>query len=98
MDSGNFKVWFRGSVVATKSGKPLVMYHRTASDFEKFDTTKGDLGTHFGTAEQALNLHGSEHRDGERTIPVYLSIKNPIRLKDGNFHADAVAPNFSKRN
>lgn len=93
----NFAAWFGASAVVGRGGKPLVVYHRTAADFEAFDTTRGDLGTHFGSAAQAASLLDGRMRDGERTLAVYLSIQRPIRLKDvGGFHADAVAPQLKR--
>lgn len=94
----NFDRWFKGSVIVDKRGRPLVAYHRTATDFDEFDTTRGDLGTHFGTADQAANLFGGQLRNGERTLAVFLHIENPLRLQDkGGFHADGVAPQLRRK-
>lgn len=87
-----------GTTVATRSGKPKVVYHRTAADITEFDVSRGDLGTHFGSKEQAARLHEAHLRDGENTMPVYLNIRNPVRLLDkGSFHADAVAPQLQRK-
>jgi hypothetical protein len=92
-----FKLWFRDSKVVLPSGQPRVVYHRTAANFDVFDTERGDLGAHFGTSRQAEALMGGAMRPGERTLAVYLSIQNPIRLQDkGGFHADAVAPQLRR--
>lgn len=89
----NFSSWFSGSVVVTRRGQPMPVFHRTAADFCTFDTDRGDLGSHFGTAEQAQALNMGMMRPGEATIAAYLALRNPIQLKDlGSFHADAVAP------
>lgn len=37
IDSPEFKEWFGGSQVVDDNGKPLVVYHGTASDFSKFE-------------------------------------------------------------
>jgi hypothetical protein len=93
----SFRRWFGDSKVVDRKGLPLVVYHRTAKDFSAFDTERGDLGSHFGTAEQAEALLDGHMRDGELTVPVYLSLKNPLRLSDkGGFHADAVAPQLKR--
>lgn len=93
----NFATWFLGSAVVTPRGQPLMVFHRTAADFTAFDTDRGDLGSHFGTAEQALALNMGMMRPGEATVPVYLALRNPIKLRDlGSFHADAVAPQLRK--
>lgn len=93
----NFATWFLGSAVVTPRGQPLMVFHRTAADFTAFDTDRGDLGSHFGSAEQALALNMGMMRPGEATVPVYLALRNPIKLRDlGSFHADAVAPQLRK--
>lgn len=93
----NFATWFAGSAVVTPRGRPMPVFHRTAADFCAFDTERGDLGSHFGSAEQALALNMGMMRPGEATVAVYLALRNPIQLKDlGSFHADAVAPQLRK--
>jgi len=93
----SFQDWFAGSKVVAR-GKPKLAFHRTCADFDAFDTTRGDLGSHFGSTDQARGMLGGTARPGERTIPVYLSLKNPIRLLDqGSFHADSVAPQLRRR-
>jgi len=85
-----FKGWFSGSEVVDAQGKPLVMYHATRSDIGEFHAF-----THFGTMAAANDRHGNiaEFEDfkrkreptvpeGANIIPVYLSIKNPLRLPD----------------
>ena len=81
-----FKKWFGNSKVVDKNGDPLVVYHYTASseDFSKFATKENvELGSHFGTKEQILDLDDKElYQAKPRVLPVYLSIQNPIRLRD----------------
>jgi len=93
-ESEAFKRWFGDSKVVDADGKPLVVYHTTSSpvDFESFKRRLGDVGIHFGTAGQAADradyMRGKDvkNREGaERTIPVYLSIKKPLRLDDLSF-------------
>jgi len=101
----NFWRWFGDSKVVDSKGRPLVVYHRTSASFDAFNTERGDLGSHFGTAEQARNLRGGVHEKDTlmdstapvKTIPVYLRINEPIKLLDrGSFHADSVAPQLLK--
>lgn len=88
-----FKRWFGESKVVDADGEPMVLYHSTdAAGFEKFKRSRSDVGMHFGTAGQAedrfdlkfnadpygAQLRGAAHA----TMPVYLSIKRPLRLKD----------------
>lgn len=98
-ETQSFKNWFSNSKTLDADGKPLVLAHTTsAPDFDSFKTRPGDVGIHFGSpgqAEDRLNYlrsrSGFEPREGDapRTIPVYLSIKNPLRLPDiGSWSAE----------
>lgn len=102
-DTPEFKRWFDGSKVVDSEGKPLVVYHATKAernfkpyDFSEFDTQRSELGSHFGTVDQAnqmadQNVPFSKKVQPSRILPVYLNIKNPIRLKDlGSFDPDFV--------
>lgn len=93
-----FRSWFEGSKVRHP------VYHATTSDFEAFDVTKSDLGAHFGNEDQAnkITKSGRLARPGANAapniIPVWLSIKNPLRLKDeGSFHADGIAVQLERK-
>lgn len=89
-----FKRWFGDSKVVDAEGKPLAVYHGTRHDFTEFDTERGELGAHFGTAEQAdrvLDFWRAKKYQGLRVMPAYLAIRNPLRLKDsGHFGRLAV--------
>jgi hypothetical protein len=80
-----FKRWFGESKIVDAEGNPRVMYHGTGAEFEKFRRSRSDVGMHFGTAEQA-NDRLAYTAKGDDTqpsvVPVYLSIKNPMRLPD----------------
>ena len=71
IDSPAFKRWFGDSKVVDENGKPLVVYHGTDAIFSVFKY--GEFGFHFGTKEQA-------QESGKHTMPVYLSLRNPIRF------------------
>lgn len=95
----NFKRWFRQSKVVDEEGRPMVVFHFTQAkqDFSAFNTKLSELGSHFGTKEQAEGVNADattvEDIDGGRTILAYLSIQKPLRLKDyGWFDAATVAP------
>ena len=80
-----FKKWFGDSKVVDENGKPLVMYHGTSANFDQaFDPTQGELGVHFGTQEVASKFgeRPNQAGKGNRVFPVYLSIKNPLRMVD----------------
>lgn len=75
-DSAAFRNWFGDSKVVDKDGAPLVVYHGTSSDFMEFSPAfTRDIGFHFGTSAQA-------GRFGNIVMPVYLNIKNPLRVED----------------
>lgn len=92
-----FKAWHEGSKVKG------VVYHATANAFDAFDTSTGrsDLGAHFGNEAQANRLATGMRlggREGTNVMPVWLSIKNPLRLKDvGTFHADGIADQLERK-
>jgi hypothetical protein len=85
-------------------GSPKVFYHGTRSisqeslqnydptpDFQEFDTKSSEMGSHFGPKEQASDFTGSTPEQSGHMYPVYLNIKNPIRLQDnGSFSARRV--------
>ena len=77
----SFNSWFSGSKVVDKEGKPLRVYHSTDKDFDTFH-----IGSHFGTIKAANSRGGERGKPNTRTIPVFLSIKNPFRcdLMDSN--------------
>lgn len=83
VDTLAFRSWFCGSKVVVGDGAPLVVFHGTSTDFAEFRIPVGDadLGAHFGGFDQAnIRSIGGE---SVRIMPVYLSIKNPLRLQDG---------------
>ena len=110
-----FKNWFAGSkVVQRKTGKPLRVYHGTIAptDFHQF---KAAASGSFGTLDQKIGVHFAEDLksaqsfalkyDGRvgRMYPVYLSVKNPLivkqrRMENGSLEGDAVAINREIRN
>lgn len=79
-----FERWFEGSRVVDEGGRPKVMYHGTDAeeDFAEFAVTE-DVGFHFGSPGAAnarlLQIRAFEHA---RIIPVFLSIRAPLRLPD----------------
>jgi hypothetical protein len=88
-ETAEFQRWFGDSKVVDEQGRPLVVYHatRAAKDFGEFKITK-DLGFHFtpnpDSASRALQTRvgGATQAGGARIYPVYLSIKNPIRIEE----------------
>ena len=70
-------------------------YHATTADFDTFDTTLGDMGSHFGSKDQAIHIATNRlayDKKPPKIITVNLGVYNPLRLTDnGSFHADNIA-------
>ena len=85
--------WFGDSAVVDHLGRPTPQFHGTSRSFDAFDTRRGELGSHFGTHAQA-NAAASiaiQKKGVGCVIPVYLSIKSPLRLVDvGAFDSEEV--------
>lgn len=92
LGSEEFRKWFRNSKVVNPDGSPKVQYHgtRAESKFKQFNTESSEIGTHFGTVEQANDFvrdyppaaDEDPFTVNDRVYPVYLSIQNPLRLQD----------------
>ena len=91
-DTPAFKTWFGDSKVVDADGKPLVVYHGTAADFDSFDngrTGANDRGLwgrghYFSASVDNANSYALRQGDGARVIPAFVSIKNPLILKTGS--------------
>ena len=88
-DTPEFKRWFGDSKVVDADGKPLVVYHGTASSFEAFDparrgettdTSDSKLGFFFSSSTARANEAAVDagYYGGGNVMPVYLSMKNPL--------------------
>jgi hypothetical protein len=95
----NFKNWFGDSKAVDKNGRPQKMYHTTRNDFHTFETGRvtknsGTFGNwetqrhaifvtpHLG-ASQAYGKLGKDYTTGANVMPVHVSAKNPLDLRDG---------------
>lgn len=79
--TANFKRWFGDSKVVDADGKPLVVYHGTASEFTVF--SHGRSGFFFTDDHDAAQAYADHNEDGDgdpRVIGAYLSLKNPLIL------------------
>ena len=83
-ESPEFQERFKGSVVTTDLNQPKVMFHATNVLFEDFDPDKGDGGLHVGNVFQANKRMNDIYGlgDYERIYPLYVNIKNPLRMED----------------
>jgi len=93
-----FWKWFGKSKVVDASGKPMVVYHGTATyeakdemPFTEFRTTVSQMGIHLGTRKQAEVAASGKH-GFEYIFPVYIRLVSPLRLLDeGEFDPSSVA-------
>lgn len=98
--TNEFSDWIKDSV-AVDSGKPLVFWHATNTEFIYFDeeeqtkkqNAESEAGFHFGTKHAALNR--SQNNPSRRLLPVILSIKQPLRIEDAIAFVPG-NPNFVK--
>lgn len=80
----DFSAWFSGSKVVNDDGSPMICYHGSLNTFDEFKS-----GSHFGDEVAASNRTVDKRGEGYRfgghlgvVYPVYLSIKNPLRIVD----------------
>jgi len=89
IDSPEFRNWFGDSKAVNKSGKPLVLYHGTAEDFDEFRpskygtfgsgiylTTDPDRASRFATGVRSDAK--AVAREQGQVIPVYAKIELPF--------------------
>ena len=86
----NFWRWFGDSKVVDAEGRPLVVYHKTRADIEKFDKDKigaSDYG-YAGRGFYFMPFPLSGLTYGDITMPVYLSLKNPYIRNNSNWKSE----------
>lgn len=85
----NFWNWFKGSKVVDKQGRPLVVYHGTAKDFDVFNDVNlknGWLGKGIYFAKnRAFALE-----NGKKIKSTYLKIDNPF-IVNGESPSDVLS-------
>lgn len=91
----DFNSWFGNSKVVDSNGKPLRVYHGTSKNFDEFKKSKkkksnaysrdGYIGIFFSDNPKSADFYSGGHydEDGAITMPVYLSLQNPL-IKNGN--------------
>ena len=101
-----FKAWFgdwqndpaNASKVVDENGEPLVVFHGTKKGniIDQF-YKRGNAGIHFGTKKSAIERREQTDFEFEaeyNLIPVFLSIKNPIKTnKDFNWEWEGMEDN-----
>lgn len=89
INSPEFKSWFNGSKIVDKNKKPLIVYHGTSSEFDKFDPNKKGSNTEWYNANAGFFFLANKEyvkqflgmtSNGNIIMSAYLNIKNPIDL------------------
>jgi len=79
----NLGEFLKESAIKHPDGRPKVVYHNTSRSFNEFRTAKSEMGAHFGTPAQANDILEVIHdKPDHQGYPVYLNLKNPLRLRD----------------
>lgn len=84
-----FKNWFGNSKIIDDKGAPIVMYHGTKHQFEKFDPKIGYQGAIFFSPKREFAENYMGGTDVREPIAVYVSAKNPFDY-DNPKHRQAV--------
>jgi hypothetical protein len=85
-DTVEFNDWFRSSKAISSNGRPLIVYHATASSVTEFSpgdaiyfTDDREIASLY--SESATTREGGAD-DTTKDLPVYLSLQNPIILDE----------------
>lgn len=85
----NFWRWFGNSKLIDSQGRPMVVYHGTGADIERFDLNNPRLrvgklgkGIYLTPSTQKANLFAKLRvNDGNSNVmPLYVGIKNPFEI------------------
>lgn len=76
-DTPAFRRWFGDSKVVDENGKPLVVYHGTASKFDVFGNGRGAI--YFTDDQKAAEAYAqfAEGEDGPTVVAAYLRMEKP---------------------
>lgn len=92
-DSPAFRRWFGDSKVVDEQGRPLVVYHGTNANFERFDQERlGEASEHpsavlgfYFTSNSTVAEEWAWSEDDGHVMPVYLAIANPMQMTGEEF-------------
>lgn len=85
-ETPEFKNWFGGSKAVDANGEPLVVYHGTTENFDKFSHKGGmggAMGHWFSSTPEGAEPFANIQRivgNGPSIVPTYLSIKKPLEF------------------
>jgi hypothetical protein len=84
-ESKAFKKWFGDSKVVDENGNPLVVYHGADKSFTEFNMGKSGLGSGVDTgAFWFTDAVGVTQEFGDKSMPLYVAIKNPLVIDKKN--------------
>lgn len=97
VDSPQFKRWFGDSKVVDADGKPLVVFHGTVRHFARFDPKRrgglgGAIGFWFASEPGSVapfQVVRVPTEDRPQTMPVYLSLQQPMEFDSWEAFVDA---------
>lgn len=96
-----FDSWFKGSKVVNPDGTPMVLYHGTNADFTVFRPSReGAFGPGVyltDSAEGASSYSTLNDAEGANVMPVYASIKKPLRLKEWEVKDDLSSDKWRRK-
>lgn len=94
----NFHKWFGDSKVTDEHGRPRVMYHGTTADFTEFRHSRsGNLGPGIYVSRDAADASGyagTHGKEGQRVLPVYAKITNPVHVRTSNTSSEDLFGKF----
>ena len=96
-ESPEFKRWFGDSKVVDADGKPLVVYHGTASDIEVFDPEKTEAlpGIFMTPIPSTAGAYASAKRGSANVMPLYVSLKNTVELTAAQYTKERLDAAYS---
>jgi len=89
-DNPKFKEWFGNSKLVDENGDPMVMYHGTDQDIERFKLSKeGNLGKGIyltpdptrASAYADVSAEGVKRKQGANVLPLHAALKNPLEIE-----------------
>lgn len=93
LETPAFRDWFGDSKVVDGAGQPLRVFHGTGGDFNAFSRDRAGattgaanagMGFFFTDRPEVAGNYARMAGDAQNILPVYLSLKNPLRLEAKN--------------
>jgi hypothetical protein len=87
IETKEFKEWFGNSKVVDSNGEPIVAYHGTTKDFDRFNTKFSAAaslvsGIFWSTDPDWVSKSYAWSEGNSQIIPAWLSVKNPASSED----------------